>query len=234
MWRPWNSVLGSSSEYMVLERSLVACRIEKVVEVSRVFRLDLEDPVVESGLVDQVGLVVEGFVEFHDFASHRGVDVGSGFNGFDYTCHFSGLQCCAHVHIADVHQVAQLLLRVLCNTYHDDVAVQTRPFVRSHIFAIGRKTHVTPLEKKFECLLIETVPASFRRRTNSLTSRPRFRPAPCLGGRRAWKRCRLPPTFRESRLRPARPAAHPPGHAPFQWIHPSYATSSRSWPRLPL
>src|SRR5690606_19177762 len=127
MWRPWNSVLGSSSEYMVLERSLVACRIEKVVEVSRVFRLDLEDPVVESGLVDQVGLVVEGFVEFHDFASHRGVDVGSGFNGFDYTCHFSGLQRCAPVHIPDAHPVAQPLPRVLCNTYRDALAAPTPP-----------------------------------------------------------------------------------------------------------
>lgn len=95
---------------------LVSFHVHEVIEFALVAELDLDNPVGESVLVEQFGLIVEGFVDLHDGAADGRDEVAGGLDTFhgaeflacgDFIVHFR------HVHI---DHVAQSVLSVVADT----------------------------------------------------------------------------------------------------------------------
>lgn len=65
---------------------LVRIFTKQFLELFRFSQLDLTQPsFILWTLVEEVSLVIQGFVDLNNSARERGVDVGGGFDGFDGT-----------------------------------------------------------------------------------------------------------------------------------------------------
>src|SRR3546814_697001 len=124
-----------------VDEGFVASAVQQLVGVGCIDGLDLEDPGVKSSFVDQVGLVVQGFVKSHDLAVDRCVDVGCGLDRFDYAGGLARFQAGTRIDIAYEHQVAQLVLRCVGDAHKQHIAFSLDPLVRGRIFAVGWKIH---------------------------------------------------------------------------------------------
>jgi len=67
-----------------LDMGGILVRGEEILQFNSVAELKLNHPSVsERGLVDSVGALLEGGVDFNDLASNRGVNISGGLNGFN-------------------------------------------------------------------------------------------------------------------------------------------------------
>ena len=95
---------------------LVSLNVHEVVEFGGVGELDLDDPVGEGVLVEELGLVLEGFIHLDDGAADGCDEVAGGLDALygakllacgDFIVHFR------HV---DVYDVAQGVLSIVADT----------------------------------------------------------------------------------------------------------------------
>ena len=93
---------------------LICLHIHEVVELGWVGELNLDDPVSESVLVEELGLALEGFVDFDHSAADGSYQVAGGLDALnsaklltcgDFVIHFG------HVHIYDITQSVLSIVR---------------------------------------------------------------------------------------------------------------------------
>ncbi len=75
------------------------------------------------------GLVGKSFVLLQHLTGYGQEEVGDGFHYFDGAEHFAGIQCFTFGRDVDKHNVAQLLLCIIGDTYIGYIAFQANPFV---------------------------------------------------------------------------------------------------------
>src|ERR1700761_517736 len=124
---------------------------QQFVEFATVADLDGKDPALAEGVfVDGFGGVVELFVDLHDFARHRRIDVGGGLDRLDHRSTLACLHLATDFRQLDIDQVAELTLGVVGNTHaYQAVVFDTGPFVGLEKFQIaGDLAHVGLLGKR--------------------------------------------------------------------------------------
>ena len=95
---------------------LICLHVHEVVELGGVGELNLDDPVAESVLVEELGLVLEGFVDLNDGTADRSNQVAGGL----HTLHGAELFACGdfivHLGHIDIHDITQRVLSIVRNT----------------------------------------------------------------------------------------------------------------------
>ena len=96
--------------------SLVGFDIHEVVEFRLVGELDFDNPVAESVLVEEFGLVLEGFVDLYDGAA----DGSNQVAGSLHALHCAELFACGDLVIdfghIDIHDITQCVLSIVRNS----------------------------------------------------------------------------------------------------------------------
>jgi hypothetical protein len=96
--------------------SLVSLNVHQVVELSGVGELYFDDPVGESVLVEELGLIFEGFVDLYDGAADRGDEVAGSLDALYGAKLFACGDFVVHFGHVNIHDIAQSVLSIVRNT----------------------------------------------------------------------------------------------------------------------
>ena len=118
-------------------RSLILRGVEQRAGFAGVRQLHDDHPAAVGILVDGFRLVLERRVHLDDFAGHRRVELGHGLHRLDRAERLPLLQLRADLRQLDVHDVAELLLRVVGDADLAAVAGELDPLVVFRVFEAG-------------------------------------------------------------------------------------------------
>ena len=96
--------------------SLICFDIHEVVELGGIGELDFDDPVGESILVEELGLILEGFVYLDDCAADGSYQVASGLDAFHGAELFTCSDFVVHLGHVNIDHITQCVLSVVRNT----------------------------------------------------------------------------------------------------------------------
>ena len=96
--------------------SLIGFDIHEGIELGGVRELYFNDPVCESVLIEQFGLILEGFVDLDDGAADGGDEVAGGFDTFYGAKLFACGDFVVHFGHINVNDVTQCVLSIVADT----------------------------------------------------------------------------------------------------------------------
>lgn len=103
----------------------------ELLHLVRVIESRLEDPMFLSILVHQCRVVPDLIVHAHNLTIHRGVDVSSNLNALNSAHRVRFLELQPHFRRLNVHDIAQLLLCVVCDAHMRQTTsrIESNPFM---------------------------------------------------------------------------------------------------------
>src|SRR5581483_9983139 len=140
----------SLSMLVAFDQFCIGIGVEQFFQLVFGFRVGLDDekPAVAIGVfIDRFGLIAERFVDRDHFTADRRIHVRGGLDRFHDRAGVAGFDVVADVGQFDVHQIAQLRLRMIGDAHAHLVGVfDARPFVGLQEFQIaGYLAHVRSL-----------------------------------------------------------------------------------------
>ena len=104
-----------------------------------IVRLDTEEPAVAVGvLIDQLRGVFQGFIDGHNRARNRGIDIRGRFYRFNNACLLGGNHLLTDFGVFHVNHVTQRILGMIADAHgHGSVFFCARPLVAGRVSQFG-------------------------------------------------------------------------------------------------
>src|SRR5690606_12258293 len=133
--------------------------IQQTLQVSGIVSLELENPGIKRGFVDQMRRIGQSLVELHQLARHRSVNVGSGLHRFHHARCCTASQTSTGSEVTNKHQITQLVLSKVGNANQHDTVFILGPLVAYYVLSISWQLHIASLTNQPTILLISKAAA---------------------------------------------------------------------------
>ena len=98
---------------LVVTELLVSLGIHEVVELRRIRQFNLDDPVGEGILIDELWLIFQGFIHLYDLAADRTVEVTGSFDALDSTKLLTGFNLIIDIRHININHITECVLSVI-------------------------------------------------------------------------------------------------------------------------